>query len=193
MPPGYAERMTPEEFLRFEAKQEETWELVDGRPRRKPDPGAGMAGGAHAYHRIAENLTFGLRPRLQRGPCFAMREQKVLIPGGNQRYPDVTVDCGPEQRMQDRAAERPTVVFEVECPGGSQIDALERFEDFQSVPSIAQIVFLSQTEHKARVYARTEAGWRGETISGPKAVLVLAALGCALPLSEINEGVAFAP
>lgn len=186
-------RMTAEEYFAFELTQEETWELVDGRPVRKwrPDPLTGMAGGTHAHHVIAMNLATSLRGLLRGGPCTPLLERKVQVPGQSFRYPDVVVDCG-STKMKDQAAAEPRVVFEVESPSTSGIDALERLEEFQSIASVQAIVILSQTEAKARLYVREGAGWRGETLQGLDAELPLASLGCALPFAEIYEGVELA-
>lgn len=174
-------RMSGEDYLRWEADQEDRYELVDGRPVM-------MAGGTRAHQRIGQNLAFALRARLS-SPCFALQEQKVVTPEGNYRYPDVTVDCGAKQSPSDLAATEPRVVIEVESPSNTTIEEFERFNDFQSIPSMQQIVIVSQTKAKARIYTRDGAGWRAETLNGLDAALDLSALGCALPLSEIYEGV----
>jgi Uma2 family endonuclease len=173
--------MTPAEFLAWEAGQEDRHEFVDGQPRL-------MAGGTRAHHRIAENISFALRTRLRGGPCFAMREQKVFTPQGNYRYPDVVVDCGQAQRPGDLAAEAPRVVFEVESPSTSDLDAIDRFEDYQSIPAVAAIVFVSQSKAYARIYRREGERWRSEEAAGLDAALPLEALGCTLPLADVYEG-----
>lgn len=174
-------RMTPAEFLAWERGQEDRYEFVDGQPRL-------MAGGTRAHHRIAENISFALRTRLRGGPCFAMREQKVLTPQGNYRYPDVVVDCARAQLPDDLAAREPRVVFEVESPSNSNLDAIDRFEDYQSISAVEAIVFVSQSKAYARIYRREGERWRSEEVAGLDAALPLAVLGCALPLAEIYEG-----
>lgn len=178
--------MTPAEFLAWEAEQEHRYELVEGRPRL-------MAGGTRAHGIIAQNITLALRARLGRGPCFPMQEQKVAIPKGNYRYPDVTVDCGAAQAMDDLAADEPRVVFEVESPTNTAIDEFERLEDFQGTPSIQQIVIASQTSMRARIYTRGASGWSAATLSGAEAVLDLSSIGCTLALTEMYERVEFSP
>ena len=173
--------MTPEQYLAWEQDQEDRYELVEGRPQM-------MAGGTRAHHRIAENISFALRTRLRGGPCFAMREQKVRIPHGNYRYPDVVVDCGRAQRPDDLAAAEPRVVFEVESPSNSDLDAIRRFEDYQATPAIAAIVFVAQSRAFARIYLREGERWVSQEVSGLEAALPLAPLGCALPLREVYEG-----
>lgn len=174
-------RMSAADFLEWEQRQTDRYELVDGQPQM-------MAGGTRAHHRIAENISFALRTRLRSGPCFAMREQKVLNPQGNYRYPDVVVDCGVLQLPGDLAAEEPRVVFEVESPSNSDMEAIGRFEDYQSTPSIQAIVFVSQSKFLVRLYQRDGERWVSREVSGLQAVLPLQALGCDLPLAEIYEG-----
>lgn len=176
------DRMSPQEFLAWEKDQEDRYELVEGRPRM-------MAGGTHSHHLIALNLAVALR-RLVKAPCAPLMERKVLTPRANYRYPDVLVDCG-MPKPGDLAAAEPRVVFEVESASNSAIDELERFEDYQSVPSIAQIVIVSQSAARARIYTREGEGWRAETVAGVDSTLDLNALGCVLPLTEVFEGVEF--
>lgn len=178
--------MTPEEFLAWEAEQEERYELIDGRPRA-------MAGGTCAHGVIAQNVTLALRSRLGRGPCFPMQEQKVLTANKNFRYPDVTVDCGASQRMRDLAADEPRVVFEIVSPSNTLIDEFERLEDFQATPSIQQIVVLSQSSMRGRIYTRDGTSWSAATLSGEEATLNLSAIGCELSFIEIYKRVEFTP
>lgn len=178
--------MTAQQFLAWEAEQEDRYELIDGRPRL-------MAGGTRAHGIIAQNIALALRVRLGRGPCFPMQEQKVAIPKGNYRYPDVTVDCGASQGMRDLAADEPRVVFEVESPTNTAIDGFERLEDFQATPTIQQIVFVSQTSMRARIYTRGDSAWNATTLSDAEATLELTSIGCSLALAEIYERVEFSP
>jgi Uma2 family endonuclease len=142
--------MTLEEYLSWETRQEAKHEFIDGRP-------VAMAGGTFAHGLIAQNVAFALRQRLRGAPCTAMQEERVAVPRGNYRYPDVTVDCGPKS-MQDLSAREPTIVFEVDSPSTSALDEIDRLEDLKSVDTIAQIVLLSQTSMRAIVYTRSGAG-----------------------------------
>lgn len=176
--------MTPEEFLAWEAEQEERYEFIDGRPRL-------MAGGTHAHHVMALNIAVALRARLS-GPCTPLLERKLLTQRGNYRYPDVLVDCGKPSAL-DLAAYEPRVVFEVVSPSNTMIDEFERLEDFQATPSILQIVILSQHSMRGRIYTRDAAGWSASTLAGDEAVLDLSAIGCELPFAQIYERVEFMP
>ncbi len=173
--------LSPEQYLVWEQDQEDRYELVDGQVRM-------MAGGTHSHHLIALNIAMALRTVLRGGPCVPLTERKVLTPRSNYRYPDVVVDCG-RPAANDLAADQPRVVFEVESPSNTAIDEFERFEDYQSAPSIQQIVLVSQTSARARIYTRAGTDWRAETVTGLEAALDLSALGCTLLLAEVFEGV----
>lgn len=173
-------RMTPAEFLAWERGQEDRYEFVDGQPRL-------MAGGSHAHHVVAMNIATALRIRLRGGPCMPLLERKVFSSLGNYRYPDVLVECG-KPSSDAQAAETPRVVFEVESPSNSNLDAIDRFEDYQSISAVEAIVFVSQSKAYARIYRREGERWRSEEVAGLDAALPLAVLGCALPLAEIYEG-----
>lgn len=179
-----APRMTPEAFLAWEAEQETRHELIDGRPQA-------MAGGTHAHHIMALNIAVALRSKLS-GPCTPLLERKLLTPLGNYRYPDVLVDCG-QPSAGDLAAHEPRVVFEIVSPSNTLIEQVERLEDFQTTPSIQQIVILSQSSMRGRVYTRDGARWGATALVGEDATLGLSAVGCELSFAEIYERVEFTP
>ena len=91
---------TFEEYLEWEAAQEEKWELVDGYAYRRSerwhyDPTTGMAGATFAHNLIQSNLIRHLGNRFAGGPCRALpSELKTRSARGSSRYPDVTVECG---------------------------------------------------------------------------------------------------
>lgn len=172
--------MSAAEFLAWEQGQEDRYELVDGQPQM-------MAGGSHAHHVIAMNIATALRLRLRSGPCTPLLERKVFTPLGNYRYPDVMVECG-RPPLNASAAQEPKVVFEVESPSNSDMEAIGRFEDYQSTPAIQAIVFVSQSKALARLYQRVGERWESREFAGFDASLPLEALGCALPLAEVYEG-----
>ena len=182
-------RMTVSEFLSWEVAQPEKWELVDGRPvlRRTRL----MAGGTVHHAVLAANIIAALKPRLRGGPCAPIgSDVRVENPRGVVRYPDVTVDCG-RRGPGELLLHDPRVIFEVLSPSNTFSQQLRLLEDYQAIESVAQIVFVSQTEALAHVWTRAGAGWSRSDQEGLGAVILLESIGCELPLAEVYEGVAF--
>lgn len=176
------------EYLRWEAAQSEKHELVDGFPL--PRRLRMMTGGTGRHSFLASRVIASLFPRL-RSPCRPYTSDlKVLSPTGNARYPDVTVDCSPKTLGQ-LYAEAPQVVFEVLSPSNTVLEQTRAFHDYQSIPSLDAIVFLSQDAPFAQVWSRGAEGWSVEEVHGLEAEIAIAGLELRLPLEELYRGLDF--
>lgn len=176
--------MTTAEFLAWEARQEGRHEFVAGRI-------VAMTGGTRRHNKTALNVGAHLTQLLKGQKCQAYgSDMKVLIPNGNSRYPDVTVDCGP-MKGDDIAATEPTVVVEVLSKSTAFLDQTDKLDDYQSIPSMRHILHLSQEKFEGELWSRDEGGWRRVKLAGLEAVVDLAAIGVRFPLSFAYEGVTF--
>lgn len=185
----HRQNMTLAEFLVWEASQPEKWEFVDGAPLRRRS--RMMAGGTVNHGLVAMNIMAGLKPRLRGGPCAPLTSDvRVESPRGTTRYPDVTVDCGPRAPGQMAALE-PRAIFEVTSPSNSFRQQLHLLEDYQAIPAVQHIAFVSQTEAAVLVWTRDGTGWRRDEFEGLDGTLALAAIAAELPMAEIYEGVVF--
>ena len=178
-------RLTPEDYLRWESTQERKHELVGGEVRA-------MAGATRAHNEIAGSVYAELRALLRGGPCRPYgSDMKVAIPNRNYRYPDVVIDCA-KGAPGDLFAAEPTVVFEVLSPSTEFFDETDKLADYQSTPSIRQIVLLSQQRPHARSFVRDSEGWRALRHEGLGADIPLAGFDVLLPLARIYAGVEWA-
>lgn len=177
-------RMTLDQYLDWESRQERKHELVDGVVRL-------MTGGTAAHNRVSRNVSFALQARLRGGPCEPFgSDMKVRIPNGNVRYPDVTVDCGKPKPLDLWAAE-PRVIIAVLSPSTEWFDQTQKLAEYQSIPSVAHVAFLSQNRMFGRVWTRAGEGWDSVDFDGADAAMAFPAVDVALPLSEIYDGVEF--
>ena len=192
------EHMPFDDYLAWEAEQDEKWELVDGRPvlrseRWWRDPVTGMAGASYAHNRIVANLIVALEARLKGGPCHALpSDLKVRSAHGNARYPDVIVECG-RPRNGDLVATEPRAVFEVLSPSNRPNQQIKLTADYQSVLSVQHLVFVEQFEVDVAVWNRHDGPWTAERYRSVDDALPLPALGISLPLVEIYDGLDLGP
>lgn len=176
--------MSFDRYIEWEKHQERKHELVDGAITL-------MAGGTAAHNAISANLIIALGVRLRGKPCRPYgSDMKVLIPHGNVRYPDVTVDCG-KPKPNDLWAAEPRVIMEVLSPSTEWFDQTRKLEEYQSIPSVAHVAFLSQNRPFGRVWTRTGGEWTSADADGLQSAFAFPAIDADLPLSEVYDGVEF--
>ena len=185
-------RMTPEEFDVWEQTQLERHELVDGVPLLKFaqwDGAKMMVGATEGHGAIVMNVAIALGNKLRGGNCRSYAaDGKVLIPGGNYRYPDVTINCAPMNRKAT-AMSNPVAVIEVLSKSTFWIDQNRKLRDYQSVPSIQSILLLSQDEMRGQLWQRGPAEWGMEELEGPDAAIWFPAAEAGFALADAYEGV----
>jgi Uma2 family endonuclease len=168
--------LTLEEFLAWEAEQEERFEFDGTQP-------VAMTGASFAHARIVTRLIGALLPRLRRG-CLPLANDLKVVSERRVRYPDLTIVCGPVADSADRVA--PTVVFEVLSPSTALTDQRVKSIDYAAVPSIQAYVLMAQ-DGPAVTVRRRATDWTEEMLEGPRAVLALPEVGVELPLAELYE------
>jgi Uma2 family endonuclease len=168
--------LTLEEFLAWEAEQEERYEFDGTQP-------IAMTGASFAHVRLVTRLILTLGRRLRRG-CLPLANDLKVVSERRVRYPDLTIVCGPVADSADRVA--PTVVFEVLSPSTALTDQRVKPLDYAAVPSIQAYVLLEQQEPRVTVRRRTRE-WAEEVVDGFRATLALPEVGVELPLSELYE------
>ncbi len=176
-------RLTIAEFLDWEVRQQERFELLDGIPQA-------MAGGSRNHSAIALNIAAALKARLKGKPCFAFNSDLKTEADGDIYYPDVTVDCGRAQGASMFSAV-PTIVFEVLSRTTRHKDFHSKLPNFQATLSIQQIVYVESETQALTVWLREGDGWK-ESELNPGATLQLPSIAAELTFSEIYEDVDFA-
>ncbi len=174
-------------FLDWEGRQDERFERLDGVVRM-------MSGGTIAHDLIGANLIAALRPQLRGGPCVVQGSNLKIVAraAGAVMYPDLFVRCGPLP-PGTTSCETPVVVVEVLSTSTAQRDLTRKKYAYQTIPSVAAIVYVSQREPWVDIVRRTEHGWADGYVEGMDAVLELPEIGVAVPLALIYEDVAFEP
>lgn len=164
--------ITLDEFLEWEAEQEERFEFDGIQP-------VAMTGVSFAHARLVTQLILALGARLRPG-CMPLANDMKVVTEGRVRYPDVTVVCGPVEATADRVS--PTVIFEVSSRSTALTDRRVKSLEYAKHSSVMVYVTLEQTEPMA-VLRRRGTGWQEEPLDGADAVMRLPEIGVELPLS----------
>jgi len=176
--------MTLDDFLVWEAQQEERYEFDGFQP-------VAMNGGTVAHAIIGMNLTAELCFRLRGKQCRAYGPSLKALVAGRVRYPDAVVTCTPVPRGTDVVPD-PVVVFEVLSASTAATDRIAKNEEYRLTPSITRYVMLEQTSQAATVFARAGDDWVGHVITGD-ALLAMPEIGVELPLPELYANINLGP
>lgn len=147
-----------------------------------------MTGASKRHNVIAGNVYVALRAAARAAGCRAYIEGVRLHLPGRVYYPDVLVACGPP--CPDPGAEvAPTVVVEVLSESTWQVDRREKRAAYCAAPSLRHYLAVAQDERWVEHHWRDDAGaWRVTVHAGGEAI-ALGALGTALALDALYEGV----
>ena len=149
-----------EQFLEFEVSSLERHEFVDGNLFV-------MAGGTDKQNHVILELIIALKP-IARAAGYRLYASDVLVrtPEDVGYYPDVYI-AGEDETDSARVKRHPIVIIEVLSSSTEIFDRGEKWQNYQTIPSLEQYVLLSQSEPLAEVYTRQADGaWRYQSFSG---------------------------
>lgn len=190
MPQADPARMTVEQFLDWQLRQERLHELVDGTP---VVPLKMMIGATLRHDRVVVNVLANLVGQLRGQPCRPMTDDvAVRIPSGNIRRPDITVDCG-KGSDRDMTAAEPRVVIEVLSPSTLSFDRLRKVEEYKTVPTMQTIILIDTEAPQATVHRRSGQTWSMSAAEGIDATIDLPEIAVQLRLADLYEGLSFDP
>jgi Uma2 family endonuclease len=175
-------RMDAEAYLAMERNAAEKHVLWDGEVYA-------MAGALPAHNALVANMLGELRALTRRGPCQVFASDlKVYVPRKQGFvYPDATVVCGPLAlygTTQD-VITNPTVLVEVLSEGTEAFDRGDKALGYRALPSLRDLLFVSQTARVVEHYARQGDGsWLLREYVGA-AEVSLPTLGGVLSLAEV--------
>jgi Uma2 family endonuclease len=181
-------KFTPQEYLKIERAATFKSEYVDGQIYA-------MSGSTLGHNSIALNSAFSLRMRLKGKGCtpFAGDVRVSVSKEGPYFYPDFIVVCDkarPDWRKDIVA--KPVLVGEVQSESTARYDREVKLKAFQMMPSVLDIVFISQSKVKVQHYFRDSGKlWRSKVYTALEESVPLAGLATALPLADVYEGLDF--
>ncbi len=184
--PQYPQKMTPEEYLEWEAKQELRHEYIDGEI-------LSMTGGSIPHNDIALNLYTALRPHLRQRGCRVNVSDVKLQTNQNNRYfyPDLVVTCHPEDLQSRKFIQHPKVIVEVLSPSTANYDRAQKLKYYRQIPSLQEYVLVDSESISVEVYHRGEGKMWYYYSCTEGDVISLESIEFECPIEVVYEGVSF--
>lgn len=182
MSEAHKRTMLPEEFLAWEARQEQKWEFDGFRP-------VAMVSSSDAHAAIQGNTITSLNNRLRATPCRVRGPETKVQTGQSYRYPDALVSCTPVA-PRSMVAIGPIVIFDVLSDSTAETDRTDKLREYTALPSVQHYVMLEQNRAYVTVITRMVTGWVLEVLD-QTGTISLPQIEISIPVSEIYEGLAF--
>lgn len=184
MEPAY-KLLTVEEFLDACPNDQRHYQLIDGVI-------VAMAPPAIPHQIIAANLTGEIYSAVRTNrPNCTVRSQAGIAPQGlfgrNHFETDITVTC--ESGGYRGIAAEPLLIVEIQSPSTERDDYFVKLPQYQSIPSLQEILYVESERIAATVDQRAGDNWLAIELSGPDARLRLATIGLDIAMSDVYRGV----
>lgn len=175
--------LTPEEYLAVERGSEIKHEYFAGEM-------FAMVGASKRHNLITANVIRVLGNQLLDRPCNVYpSDMRVRMRAtGKYTYPDVVVACA-EEEFDDAEKDtllNPVVIFEVLSESTEAYDRGKKFEHYQSIPSLAEYLLVTQEPYRVEQYVRQGGNeWRYSEYHDADDVVRIGAIGCELTLRDV--------
>lgn len=142
-------KMTPEEYLAWEATQETKYEYVDGEI-------IAMTGGTITHARIYLNLYRALFPHLSQRGCEVFVSDAKVQDSKSKRYfyPDLVVTCSDDDKKNNKFIQYPKVIVEVLSPSTSYYDQGRKLKLYRQLPSLQEYILIDSQRISVEMYKR---------------------------------------
>lgn len=147
------QRLTPSDYLTWEAQQPLKYEYLHG-------TAYAMTGGTLNHNAIAVNLTAALKPHLRGKGCKVfMADAKVEVTSsGPYFYPDIVVTCHPQDQQANDLIRYPSVIIEVLSPSTASFDRGEKFKWYRRIATLQEYVLIDTEQISLDCYRRQPSG-----------------------------------
>lgn len=178
------QKMTVEEYLAWESRQELRHEYCNGEV-------FAMAGGTKNHDELAFNIRSALISQVRKQGCkMSGSDVKVLVRKGlSYRYPDLSISCDARDESNDTFYEFPTLIAKVLSPGTESVDRIDKFKEYIQIPTLQDYLLISADQMRVECYRRGEGRmwlyFQYETGD----IITLDSIGVKLPIEQIYEGI----
>jgi Uma2 family endonuclease len=178
------ETFTVEEYLALEESSDDRHEYVAGQIYAMSEP-------LQRHKLIAGNIFAPVHAHLRGKPCRPYMEKtrvNIKAQGADYfYYPDIVIACGQTLDDEEEFIDEPRLVMEIMSRSTERIDRREKAFTYRELPSIEEIVLISQKSMLANVYRRAE-NWASVVLASLEEALELRSIGLTLPLRQVYEG-----
>jgi Uma2 family endonuclease len=183
--------MTPQEYLAWEATQEERHEFFRGEVYAR-------VGGSKAHNRIGINLLDQLDDHLDDGSCavYFAGIKTEMANGRDYFYPDLVVTCDQrDQAEADSAAESivrfPCLVTEVLSPSTEAFDRGGKFAQFRTLDSLQEYLLVQSKQAGVELFRRGKDGLWTLHPYGAEESFYLESIGLEVSVASLYRRVLF--
>ena len=174
-------RLSEQEYLAFERAAEERHEYADGEI-------FAMSGGTWEHSLIAGNIIRELSTALLERPCAVHgSDMRIHIPATRRyTYSDVLVVCG-QPVFTDEARDtlvNPTLIVEVLSDSTESYDRGDKFEHYETVPSLRDYVLVSQKKVRIEHFQRQADGTWQRRAAGAGDRVMFESIRCELEVDR---------
>jgi Uma2 family endonuclease len=173
----------PEEYLAIEREAEFKSEYFDGEI-------FAMAGASRKHNLISLNAAVSLHNQLKKSSCevYSSDMRVKVSPTGLYTYPDIVIVCDTPQ-FEDSVFDtliNPLVIIEILSPGTESYDRGKKFENYRTLPSLAEYIMISQNRCYIEHYIRQpDNTWLFSETRDMADGVQIASVECELTLEEI--------
>ena len=174
---------TPEEYLTIEREAEFKSEYFDGEM-------FAMTGASRKHNLISLNVAANLHNRLKNSSCEVytndMRVKVSLT--GLYTYPDIVIVCDTPE-FEDSELDtliNPLVIIEVLSPSTENYDRGRKFQNYRTIPSLAEYIMISQNRYYIEHFTRqSDNTWLFRETGDKAGVIQIASVECELTIEEM--------
>jgi len=180
-------RSTEDEYFEFERTSVGRWEYVGGEIRA-------MAGGTDDHNAISANIGRALGNALvPRGCRVYGADMKVHTGDGVNTFPDVSVVCGPREYHWGKTdvITNPILIVEVLSDSTRDYDRTEKFDHYQTIPSLTDYLLVEQDAARVLLYTRRDDPWELQGAAGRESAIYLPSVGASLALVDVYALIEF--
>jgi Uma2 family endonuclease len=186
--PKYYRRMSAEEYLEWERKQEYKNEFHSGEI-------VAMSGASIAHNFINSNVFLAIGKYLEGKGCQIFNnELRVEVKAKESYfYPDIAIVCGELEIADDKQdmIKNPAVVIEILSPSTEQYDVKRKKFFYMQMPSLKEYIMIDSTSVSVDLIRREPSSdkWENEVIIDKSSSLYIRTIELALPLTEVYKNV----
>lgn len=183
-----SQKMTAQEYLEWETRQELRHEYCDGQV-------FAMTGGTKGHNRAALNLYGALVDCVDAEGCeINVSDVKVEVREGlSYRYPDLIVSCDEQDKQESAFYRFPKLIVEVLSPSTKTIDREDKFQEYIQIPTLEEYVLISSQRMQVECYRRGEGRmWRYLPYKAGEKVCI-ASMGVEVPIEQLYRNVRLEP